>query len=750
MPTRETSNGPDAFEGSPVRLRVLLPLPLAGAYDYRAGPGLGLKPGDFVRVPLGRRAAIGVVWDDGDGTAEAVAEAKLRNVSARCDVPPLSGEMRRFIDWVAGYTLSPPGAVLRMAMSVPEALEPPRPVIAYRVAEDAPHPDSSDPGEVRLTASRRRVLRELGSGPPRAIAELALAAGVGAGVVRSLIDMGWLEEVELPRTRPPGPDGTRPGPVLSPEQEGAAETLRERQGQGFSVTLVDGVTGSGKTEVYFEAIAAALREGRQSLVLLPEIALSAQWLARFEARFGAPPAIWHSEISPAQRRRTWREVAEGSVPVVVGARSALFLPFAKLGLVVVDEEHEAAFKQEDGVVYHARDRAVVRARFAGVPAVLVSATPALETVINVERGRYGVVHLPDRHGGASLPEIQTIDMRRETMPRNAFLSPKLREAIAETLGRDEQAMLFLNRRGYAPLTLCRTCGHRLNCPTCTSWLVEHRRAGRLQCHHCGHTISRPPACPSCGDEDSFVPCGPGVERVAEEAGALFPGARVALVTSDTMTGPSAAAEFLERMAGHGIDLLVGTQIVAKGHHFPRLTLVGVVDADLGLAGGDLRAAERTYQLLHQVAGRAGRAERPGRALLQTYMPEHPVMLALVALSQRSEARDDFLQIEAEERRRHGWPPFGRLAAIIVAGRDANVVDRVARELGRTAPSGHGIETLGPAPAPLALLRGRHRRRLLVKASREINLQAALDSWLSRVRAPSNVRLTVDIDPYSFL
>jgi len=747
MPTGETSNGPGRFEGGE-RVRVLLPLPLAGAYDYRVGPGLALKLGEFVRVPLGRRQAIGVVW--GGSAGEGVAEAKLRNVSARCDAPPLSAEMRRFIDWVADYTLSPPGAVLRMAMSVPEAIEPPKPTIAYRLAEEAPHPDGSDPGEVRLTTARRRVLRELGSRLPRGVAELALAAGVGAGVVRSLVEIGWLEEVELPRVRGVAPDGARPGPDLSPEQVVAADTLRERLGQGFSVTLLDGVTGSGKTEVYFETIAAALRQGRQVLVLLPEIALSAQWLARFEARFGVPPAVWHSEIPPAQRRRTWRAVAEGDVPVIVGARSALFLPFARLGLVVVDEEHEAAFKQEDGVIYHARDMAVVRARFAEAPAVLVSATPALETVINVERGRYGAVHLPDRHGGAALPTIQTVDMRREAMPRNAFLSPRLREAIAETLARDEQVMLFLNRRGYAPLTLCRTCGHRLNCPTCTSWLVEHRRAGRLQCHHCGYTAARPPACPSCGDEDSFVPCGPGVERVAEEAGALFPGAQVALVTSDTMTGPRAAAEFLERMAGHGIDLLIGTQIVAKGHHFPRLTLVGVVDADLGLSGGDLRAAERTYQLLHQVAGRAGRAERPGRALLQTYMPEHPVMQALVALSRERDARDRFLAIEAEERERHGWPPFGRLAAVIVAGPDAATVDRVARELGRTAPSGNGIETLGPAPAPLALLRGRHRRRLLVKASRESNLQAVLDSWLHGVRVPSNVRLQVDIDPYSFL
>jgi primosomal protein N' (replication factor Y) (superfamily II helicase) len=750
MPPGETSNRAAVSEQAG-RVRVLLPLPLAGAYDYRAEAERGLKPGDVVRVPLGRRQAIGVVWDnDEKGGGDAVAGSKLKDVGARCDVPPMTEEMRRFIDWVAAYTLSPPGAVLRMAMSVPEALERPKPALAWRVADDAPHPDSTDPGELRLTASRRRVLRELAGGPPRGVAELALAAGVGAGVVRSLIDIGWLEQVEVAPAGPAGPDASRQGPTLSAEQHDAAQTLLAKVGQGFSVTLIDGVTGSGKTEVYFEAIAAALRAGRQTLVLLPEIALSAQWLARFEARFGAPPAIWHSEIPATQRRRTWREVAQGKVPVVVGARSALFLPFAELGLIVVDEEHEAAFKQEDGVIYHARDMAVVRARFAGIPAVLVSATPALETIVNVERGRYAAVHLPDRHGGASLPAIKTIDMRREAMPRNAFLSPTLRAAVTETLEAGEQAMLFLNRRGYAPLTLCRTCGHRLNCPTCTSWLVEHRRTGRLQCHHCGHSVARPLSCPSCNDEDSFVPCGPGVERVAEEAGALFPKARVALVTSDTMTGPRAAEDFLRQMAEREIDLLIGTQIVAKGHHFPSLTLVGVVDADLGLGGGDLRAAERTYQLLHQVAGRAGRAERPGRALLQTYMPEHPVMQALVALSHERKARDNFLEIEAEERRRHGYPPFGRLAAIIVAGRDAPTVDRVARELGTSAPHGNGIEVLGPAPAPLALLRGRHRRRLLVKATRETNLQAAIDSWLSRVRVPSNVRLQVDIDPYSFL
>jgi len=736
------------------RLRVLLPLPLAGAYDYRADPTLGLKAGDFVQVPLGRRHVVGVVWD-GPASSD-VPEARLKLVGRRCDVPPMPEAMRRFIDWMAAYTLSAPGAVLRMAMSVPAVFDAPRPVVGVRLTAAAPQPDSTEVDDkLRLTEPRRRVLRAMHDAPPRPVAEVARAAAVGAGVVRAMVDIGWLELVDVAATQAgvSAIEGREPAgiaPELSADQRAAADRVIGSLEAGFSVTLLDGVTGSGKTEVYFEAIAANRRAGRQSLVLLPEIALSAQWFERYRARFGSSPAVWHSEVGSAQRRRTWRDIAEGRVAVVVGARSALFLPFARLGLIVVDEEHEASYKQEDGVIYHARDMAVVRARFGKVPALLVSATPSLETTLNVERGRYAALHLPDRHGGASLPEIKTIDLRRDPPPRNAFLSPVLRDAVRATIEAGEQAMLFLNRRGYAPLTLCRTCGHRLSCPSCTSWLVLHRRSGRLLCHHCGHSAPFPAACPSCAAEDSFVPCGPGVERVAEEAAALFPDARIAVVTSDTIEGPRAAEEFIRRMAAGEIDLLIGTQIVAKGHHFPKLTLVGVVDADLGLSGGDLRAAERTYQLLHQVAGRAGRAERPGRALLQTYMPEHPVMRALLGLSSGRDSRDRFLAAEADERRRHNWPPFGRLAALIVAGPDARAVDEVARRLATQAPHANGIEVLGPAPAPLALLRGRHRRRFLVKARRDVNLQGEIETWLAGVKPPANVRIQVDVDPYSFL
>jgi primosomal protein N' (replication factor Y) len=515
--------------------------------------------------------------------------------------------------------------------------------------------------------------------------------------------------------------------------------------QKFSVTLLDGVTGSGKTEVYLEAVAECLKAGRQSLILLPEIALSAQFLGRFERRFGVAPALWHSDLSSRTRRITWRAVAEGGARVVVGARSALFLPFAELGLVVVDEEHETAFKQEDGVVYHARDMAVVRARFSEAPAILVSATPSLESLANVEAGRYRHLRLPHRHGGARLPDVTAIDLREAPPDRGKFLGPALIEAVRKTLAAGEQAMFFLNRRGYAPLTLCRACGHRLACPNCTAWLVEHRALKKLTCHHCGHAEPIPPACPVCKAEGTLAPIGPGVERITEEVASLFPEARRLVMASDTMPGPHAAADAARKIEAREVDLIIGTQIVAKGWHFPHLTLVGVVDADLGLAGGDLRASERTVQLLHQVAGRAGRAEAPGRVLLQTFSPEHPVMQALVAND-----LETFLARESEARRPGHWPPYGRLAALIVSADEAAAADAAARDLGRAAPTGDGILVLGPAPAPLALLRGRHRRRLLLKTRRDIAVQPLLRAWLAQVQVTRGVRVDVDVDPVSFL
>jgi primosomal protein N' (replication factor Y) len=542
------------------------------------------------------------------------------------------------------------------------------------------------------------------------------------------------------------PDPAHPGPVLSEAQAAAATTLRASvAAANFSVTLLDGVTGSGKTEVYLEAVAEALAQGKQALVLLPEIALSVQFLERFSARFGAAPAVWHSELTPATRRATFRAVAAGQARVVVGARSALFLPFPNLGLLVVDEEHESAFKQEDGVTYHARDMAVVRARLSNAAAVLVSATPSLESVQNAAAGRYHRLDLPARHGGATMPKITALDLREHPPARGKFLSPILINAVRDTVAQGEQALLFLNRRGYAPLTLCRHCGHRMACPNCTAWLVEHRSHKRLICHHCGHGIPLPETCPACDAADSFAPIGPGVERIEEEVRELFPDARILVMASDLIAGPKQAAEAANLISNRQIDIIIGTQMVAKGWHFPHLTLVGVVDADLGLAGGDLRAGERTVQMLHQVAGRAGRAEAPGAVLLQTFDPEHPVMRAL-----RSGSLSAFMAQEARERRPGHWPPFGRLAALIVSATDERTADATARALARTAPHGAGIEVLGPAPAPFALLRGRFRRRMLLKTSKDIAVQPILHDWLARTEIPRTARVDVDVDPVSFM
>ena len=723
---------------------VVLPYPFASGYSYLRPDDLSLAPGDFVLVPLGGREVPGVVWALEDSSE--VAAEKLKPVLARFDVPPLSESHRQFLEWLARYTVTPLGSVVKLTLGSGQALVPPTPRKALRLASESPGEDA-----LRLTAARRKVLETAADGLARSARDLASEAGVGPSVVKGLLEAGALEQVALPPERLPEPDPDAPGPTLSRQQQAAAESLRaEVRAGGFHVTLLDGVTGSGKTEVYFEAVAEALRAGRQVLVLLPEIALSAQWIDRFEQRFGVVPALWHSDVPTVRRRRVWRAVAEGDAKLVVGARSALFLPFQDLGLVVVDEEQEGAYKQEDGVVYHARDMAVVRARSADCPIVLVSATPSIESLVNAEAGKYGHLALPERHGGASLPSVELIDLKAKPPKpigsiRPAWLSDPLRQALNETLAKGEQALLFLNRRGYAPLTLCRSCGHRIACPNCSAWLVEHRLAGHLQCHHCGYRGAVPRSCPACGAEDSLTAVGPGVERLAEEVKALLPEARLEVLSSDLLLGPLALEEAVRRIESHAVDVIIGTQLVAKGHHFPLLTCVGVVDADLGLQGGDPRAFERTYQMLHQVAGRAGRAKAPGRVFLQTYVPEHPVMQALAAGD-----REGFVSLEIETRHEGSLPPFARLAAVIVASRDEERLEAACRHLARSRPEADGLMVLGPAPAPLALLRGWRRNRFLLRARRDVPLQSHIRAWLAGLPAKAGVRVQVDIDPYSFL
>ena len=716
------------------RIGVLLPLPLPGPYDYVLPPGADAPRGTLVTAPLGPRQALGCVWGGGEGGVDA---KKLKEAVPLEGAPRLPPGLCDFIDWVADYTLTPPGMVLAMALRSRQAFAPEGARTAYVKAGTTP---------TRLTPPRARVLSVAGDGLARSVTALAEEANASPAVVRGLIAAGGLKDVALPEFDSlPCPDGGFAAVPLNAEQEASARAIKaDIDAHHFSVALLDGVTGSGKTETYFDAVADAVQRGRQVLILLPEIALTVQFLDRFAARFGCRPAEWHSDLPQKERRRVWRAVMKGEARVVVGARSALFLPFPALGLIVVDEEHEQAYKQEDGVIYHARDMAVVRGRIENCPVVLASATPSLETYVNAASGRYRWLKLRRRHGAAIMPAVKLIDLRQARAEPGTWLSQPLREALQATLDAGEQALLFLNRRGYAPLTLCEACGHKMTCKQCSSWLVEHRYHRRLMCHHCGYSEPSPRACPQCGAENSLIACGPGVERVAEEFAAAFPRARFAIASSDTMHGPLETQAAIRAMGKHEIDVVIGTQIVAKGHHFPQLTLVGVVDADLGGSDGDVRARERTFQLLHQVSGRAGRAEKPGLVLIQTRNPEDAVMQALA-----SGDRDAFYEQEAQYRQRAGAPPFGRLAAIILSGHDGETVQEIGRALAKSAPRAKGVKVWGPTPAFYHLLRGQTRERLLVQAEKSVDIQAYLRAWLARTKAPNGVRVAVDVDPVSF-
>ncbi|MCH2549931.1 MAG: primosomal protein N' [Alphaproteobacteria bacterium] len=723
------------------RVAVLLPLPLAGPYEYRIKNGIKLKRGDIVTVPLGSRVMTGVVWGKSQDNVEA---KKIKAVLDRIDFPGLKESLVDFIDWVAAYSIAPQGAVLRMALNVKGVFEPPKKEAYYSRAKKQ---TTKYTKKIKITPARERVFKILNNGGSKTARELRDEASVSISVINGLTSAGLIKKTEqLPKNNIKTPDPDHFNINLTVAQKKAVYNLTEIiKNQNFSITLLDGVTGSGKTEVYFEAIAETLRRGRQALILLPEIALTPQWFQRFKRRFGSEPLIWHSDIGLSRRRSGWRAVSKGKVSVVVGARSALYLPFDDLGIVIVDEEHENAYKQMEGVSYHARDMAIVRAKLVVCPVILASATPSLETRINVAKNRYNCVQLPERFGDAQPPKIDFIDMRKEKTTLNNYLSQKLRNALINNLLSREQSLLYLNRSGYAPLTLCRKCGQRIECPHCSAWLVEHRANHKLVCHHCSYNKKAYINCPKCNSSGSLVACGPGVERILEEVKSILPKARVGLMTSDTTKSHNSIINLIKKIESRSLDILIGTQMVAKGHHFPDLTLVGIVDADIGLSGGDLRASERTFQVLNQVAGRAGRASKPGRVIVQTYEPEHPVMLAMA-----SGDREAFMNLEEKNRKIGEWPPYGRLAAIIVSSKDSLAADKTAHQIGRTAPSGPGIRILGPAPAPLSILRGQHRRRLLIKTSREESLQSLIKVWLSKIVIPSRVKVRIDVDPYNFL
>ena len=733
-----TEDSTDLFDDLFARrvVPVLVPMPAPKPYSYAVPEGMAVEPGSIVQVPLGPRQVLGVVWDGIDDGS--VDPKKLKAITRVFDCPPLARDMRTFLDWVATYTVSPPGLVARMALRAPAAFDPEPMIEGLRLTDMRPE---------RMTSARERVIATADNGFTWTRSGLAHAAGTSSSVIDGLTAQGVFETVFMP----PPPVVAAPDPdyvehrLEGPQKQAAIDLLESVDAGGFSVSLIDGITGSGKTEVYFEAIAATLKAGKQVLILLPEIALTASFLERFQDRFGSKPAEWHSDLAPRTREKVWRQVTEGGVRVVAGARSALFLPFENLGLIVVDEEHDPAYKQEDRVFYNARDMAVVRARIGEFPIVLVSATPSVESRVNGDLGRYNPIHLPTRFGDAALPDLGLVDMRKHPPERGGFLSPILLRYIGKAVERGEQALLFLNRRGYAPLTLCRVCGHRFQCPDCSSWLVEHRFRGQIQCHHCGYAEKTPESCPECGTLDHLVACGPGVERIAEEVDRHFPDARTIVLSSDLMGVKRLRLE-LEAIAKGEADIVVGTQLVAKGHNFPMMTFVGIVDADIGLANGDPRAAERTFQLLSQVTGRAGRTGLKSLGLLQTYQPQHPVMQAIV-----SGDSDAFYEREISEREKALLPPFGRLASIIVSADTRPDAEGHARGLRQAAPKVSGITILGPAEAPLALIRGRHRFRLLVHGRRNSDMQAFVKTMMAngpKVRGSVSVQL--DIDPQSFL
>ncbi len=717
---------------------VLVGVAIDNPYSYKVPLGMQVGIGSIVLVPLGTRQTLGVVWGR---PKDNKAHNRLKDIIKTFDIAPLSGELMQTIDFVAQYTLATKGMVLRTCLPDIKALEPPKPIIAYQL--------SGEPVE-RSTKARQQVLSLLSDDMPWTKSAIIKEIGVSSSVVEGLKQLAVLKEVILPSppyVKIPNPDFAPL--ILNDEQQSALNALRNQE-EGFAVTLLDGVTGGGKTEVFFERVADCLKSEKQALILLPEIALTNMFIKRFTKRFGVEPAQWHSGMTKAQRAKTWRAVSDCSARVVIGARSSMFLPFSELGLIVIDEEHDGAYKQSDGINYSARDMAIVRAKYAKAKIILSSATPSIESKSNALSKKYYHVELKNRFANASLPDISLIDMSQNGPQKDHWIAPALLDEMKNTLERKEQILLFLNRRGYAPMTICRHCGYKFQCDNCSTWLVEHRFANILMCHHCGKAIKKPKICPACEKSESLAAIGPGIERIAQEVSQLFPDANQIVLSSDLGSAEQIKQSLSEIEKGMH-DIIIGTQLIAKGHHFEKLTLVGVLDADLGLAHGDPRAGEKTFQILTQVSGRSGRAEKSGKAFLQTFYPNHPVMQAMQA-----QDADAFYAHEIKIRQEGGLPPFGRLAALIISASNHDEAIKYARILLLAAPkpsflkNQDDLKIFGPADAPLSMIRGRYRVRLLLQSERNFDLSAYVRFWLKTAKKPlGNIKVQVDIDPMSF-
>ncbi|MDC0342640.1 primosomal protein N' [Alphaproteobacteria bacterium] len=533
--------------------------------------------------------------------------------------------------------------------------------------------------------------------------------------------------------------------ILNDEQDKAKQDIIKTQKSSNKPIVLEGVTGSGKTEVYFDLIEQEINQSKQILIMVPEISLTPQFENRFKERFGMDVNIWHSKITPKRRKEIWHKCYAGEPIVVIGARSSLFLPFANLGLTVIDEEHDSSYKQEDNIRYQARDLAVVKSNFEKNKLILASATPSLETINNINHKKYHHVFLSKQYSGLPLPQINLVDLSKNKLEKNQWISALLKKEIEKCLSNKEQALIFLNRRGYSPLSLCVECGYRHQCAQCSSWLVMHQQKKRLLCHQCGSIEEMSFNCPKCFAKDSIKFIGPGVERIGEELNQSFPDKVISVMSSDLINSPKKIKELIDKFSNKEIDIIVATQIMAKGYDFPNLSLVGVIDADAGLFGGDMRAIEKTYNMLQQVSGRAGRSQQTGNVIVQTYYPEQPI---IQSLQQRD--RTSFVQQALLEREQFNIPPFGFMTSIIISGPSKGNVEKISQQLVYFRKYSEEFSVLGPVEAPINLLKGQFRYRILLKGKSRKNLNIFTKKMVSSVKIPSAVRVVIDVDPYTFM
>jgi primosomal protein N' (replication factor Y) len=731
-------------------LRIAIPSPLYKTFDYLPPPDCdpaSLRPGVRVRVPFGRQRMVGFLLELAEDSA--LDPGLLRPAEAVLDTEPaLPADALALLNWAQRYYHHPPGEVFATALPVllrqGEPAAPPRISPLWRITP-AGHVALAEVATLRRAPAQRLLLEHLAQCPDGAEAEaLRPLVHASPATLRVLREKGWVELIAPP---PPSsePAAVAAAPIqpliLNAAQAAAIATVAAELDR-FGVFLLEGITGSGKTEVYLRLIETVLAQGRQALVLTPEIGLTPQLLARFRERLPGPLAVLHSGLSDRERLNAWLLARNGNARVIVGTRSAIFAPLQAPGLLIIDEEHDASFKQQDGFRYHARDLAVIRARQLGIPVILGSATPALESINNAQSGRYRLLQLPERVGGGSPPPIEILDVRRQ--PLTEGLSPPLLARIRLHLDRNEQVLLFLNRRGFAPVLFCHECGWLSQCRHCDARMTLHLRRQRLICHHCGDDREIDPACPICGSVD-LRPVGQGTERLETALRREFPTVGIARMDRDSTRRRGSLETLLTDIQSGDSRLLIGTQMLAKGHHFPEVTLVGIVDADQGLYGVDFRSSERMAQLILQVAGRAGRADKPGTVIIQTHHPDHPLLRTLA-----SQGYPAFAEAALAERREAQLPPFAHQALLRAEAVDAERATaflKAARALAE--PIADGLELLGPAPAPMERRAGRYRAHLLLQAARRPDLHRFLDRWVTELwaqRPDRQVRWALDVDP----